>query len=145
MKERHKAVPASYLILRRGGEILLMLRKNTGYCDGWYVVPSGHVEEGEMPMDAVLRETREEIGIDLPRSSVRPVHAMYRTQHDQTGDRADYFFEATDWQGVPVNAEPEKCEGLGWFPLHGLPPNVVPHVKYAIECVEAGIAYSELR
>lgn len=52
-KERPKAVPAVYLFMRNGNEILLMRRQNTGYFDGWYSVPSGHVEVGELPLQAL--------------------------------------------------------------------------------------------
>jgi len=62
-KDRNKSVPASYLILRRGNEILLMRRKGSGYYDGWYSVPAGHVEAGELPMNALIREIKEELSI----------------------------------------------------------------------------------
>lgn len=144
MKPRHTAIPASYLFLRRGDEILLMLRQNTGYYDGWYTVPAGHIEEGELPSEAMIREAKEEIGIDLDPASVRPVHAMYRIRHDETGERADYFFEAREWSGEPINAEPSKCAGLAWFSIHALPENFMHHVREVLTSVEAGVWYSEL-
>ena len=65
-RERNKAVPAVYLILERDdGCILLMRRCNTGYQDGNYNLPSGHVEDGELPKAAMVREAKEEIGIDV--------------------------------------------------------------------------------
>ena len=121
-----------------------MLRKNTGYYDGWYALPSGHVEEGELPSEALIREVREEIGIELQRSAVQPVHVMYRTKHDQTGDRADYFFTVTDWDGDPKNAEPDKCEKIEWFPINHLPSNVMHHVTDALKRIDAVVFYSEL-
>ena len=51
LKDRNKAVPAVYLILKEGDKILLGRRVNTGYHDGDYTVPSGHVEAGEFPCD----------------------------------------------------------------------------------------------
>ncbi len=141
---RHSAVPASYVLLRRGDEILLMLRQNTGYFDDWYVIPSGHVEPGEMPVDGALRETREEVGLELDRSNVRLVHTMYRTACDPTGDRADYFFEASTWDGEPQNMEPEKCVRLEWFPLSRLPEKTMPHVRIGLEAIASSVPYSEL-
>ena len=91
MKERHKAVPASYLILKDGDKILLGRRTNTGYYDGWYTVPSGHVEVGELPLECLLREAYEEIGITFKKEDARFVHTMYRARHDETGERADFF------------------------------------------------------
>src|SRR3989338_5936786 len=111
-KERNNAVPASYLILRKGKEILFMRRKGSGYYDGWYSVPAGHVEAGELPVDALLRETKEELGITLDKNDARLVHTMYRTKHDETGDRADLFFKVAKWAGEITNAEPHKCDDI---------------------------------
>lgn len=144
MKERHKAVPASYLFLYQDGKILLGKRQNTGYYDNWYTVPSGHVEEGELPTDALMRETKEEIGVVLDPSSIRLVHTMYRTAHDVTGDRADYFFEAVISEGEPTNMEPEKCSELDWFPLDALPENIMHHVRDALNDIKNGVTFSEL-
>lgn len=54
MQERNKAVPSSYLILKRDGKILLGRRINTHYYDGWYSVPAGHVEADELPTELFL-------------------------------------------------------------------------------------------
>ncbi len=144
MKERHKVVPASYLFLHRGNTILLMLRKNTGYYDGWYTVPSGHVEKGELPSEGMIREAKEEIGLDLDPASLRACHVMYRASHDETGERADYFFNCLTWQGEPQNVEPEKCAELAWFSVDALPENLMHHVKDALTSINAGIFYSEI-
>ncbi len=144
MKERHKAIPASYLFLYRDGKLLLTKRQNTGYYDGWYVVPSGHVEEGGLPATALSREAKEEVGVTLDPSSIKLVHTMYRTKHDVTGDRADYFFEASILEGEPTNMEPEKCNEVAWFPLDQLPENIMHHVREALNDARAGISYSEI-
>ena len=143
-KERNNAVPASYLILRKGKEILFMRRKGSGYYDGWYSVPAGHVEAGELPVDALLRETKEELGITLDKNDARLVHTMYRTKHDETGDRADLFFKVAKWAGEITNAEPHKCDDIKWFSIHALPENMMHHVREAIENIEKGVVYSEL-
>lgn len=62
---RHQEVVDVHLILRRGDEVLLARRANTGYGDGLYNLPSGHVEPGEDVRAAVIRESREEIGLAL--------------------------------------------------------------------------------
>src|SRR3989338_10078324 len=103
-KERNNAVPASYLILRKGKEILFMRRKGSGYYDGWYSVPAGHVETGELPVSGLVREIVEEFGITISPEDVKLVHTMYRTKHDETGDRVDLFFAANKWQGEIKNA-----------------------------------------
>jgi 8-oxo-dGTP diphosphatase len=144
MKERNKAIPASYLILRKGNEILLMRRQGSGYYDGWYSVPAGHVEAGELPLEGLAREAKEELGIDIETKGAIPAHSMYRTKHDETGDRVDYFFVVEKWSGEIINTEPHKCDDIQWFPISNLPEKVMPHVKDALEKIQQGVIYSEL-
>lgn len=144
MKLRNKAVPAAYLILKKDNKVLLGRRKNTTYFDGWYGTPAGHIEAGELPIMAVIRETKEEIGISIDPKDVKQVHTMYRTAHDETGDRADYFFNAEKWEGEPKIMEPDKCDDLQWFEINKLPENLVPHEKDAILNIKKGINYSEV-
>ncbi|MBI2426553.1 MAG: NUDIX domain-containing protein [Candidatus Kerfeldbacteria bacterium] len=144
MTQRNRAVPASYLILRRGrNEILLMRRKGSGYYDGWYSVPAGHVDKGELPKQCIIREMKEELGIDLAMDDVELAHTMYRTATDETGDRAEYFFITEMWTGVPKICEPKKCDDLRWFPITALPEQMIHHVRDAVGCIEKGIVYSE--
>ncbi len=144
MKERHKAVPASYLILKKGNDILLGHRINTGYYDGWYTVPAGHIEAGELPLEALARESDEEIGISFDKKDAHLIHTMYRAKHDETGERADYFFLVEKWQNEPKNMEPNKCDELRWFSLDNLPNNLMRHVEFALEAIKNDINYSEI-
>ena len=144
MKIRNKAVPAVYVFLERGGEILLARRANTGYQDGNYNVPSGHVEASELPKTAMVREAKEEIGIDLLPEDLELVHISYRPKHDETGDRVDFFFRARKWGGEVTNMEPEKCDDLRWVKPTDLPASMTPHVREAIESMVNGVLFSEL-
>ncbi len=142
--ERNKAVPAVYLILKQDGKILLGRRANTGYHDGDYSLPSGHVEFSELPIHAIIREVKEEIGIDILPEDIRFVHFMYREKQDPTGDRVDIFFEAAKWTGEIRNNEPHKCDDVSWFPINSLPPNMIEHIRQVILSVERGEVYAEL-
>lgn len=141
--DRFKVTPAVYLFLHRDGKILFTRRRNTGYEDGKYGVPSGHVEAGESLRAATVRETMEEIGITVKSEDLRLVHVMYRAQHDETGERADFFFTADQWEGEPKNMEPEKCDEVGWFPADNLPGNTVDYLRHAIEHAGKGEILSE--
>ncbi|MEK7530221.1 MAG: NUDIX domain-containing protein [Patescibacteria group bacterium] len=142
-QQRHSAVPAVYLILKKGDEILLQLRQGSGYFDDWYGVPAGHVEPGELPIAALVREIKEEIGIDIDMEQTHFVHTMYRAAHDVTGDRADYFWMTEHWNSVPLVCEPHKCKELKWFSMDDLPENTIPHVRQAVEAMCGGVSYSE--
>lgn len=144
MKERNKAVPSSYLILLEDGKVLLGRRVNTGYYDGWYSVPAGHVEAGELPTAGLVREVKEEIGITIDPKDAKLVHTMYRAKHDVTGQRVDFFFLVQEWSGEITNTEPSKCDDLRWFSLKGLPENMMHHVRLALEYYQQGLDYSEV-
>jgi len=142
---KNRSVPCVYLLLKNpDGAYLMARRYNTGYQDGNYNVPSGHIEHDELPVAAVIREAAEEIGITLLAEHVQLVHSMYRQRHDATGSRVDYFFVATKWDGEPINAEPHKCDDICWMLPQDFPPNMTPHVRHAIDCVECGHPTSEL-
>lgn len=143
-KERNKTVPAVYLILKRNNAIILGRRQNSGYYDGWYSLPAGHVEATELPVSALVREVKEEIGIDLNPEDIRLTHTMYRTAHDETGDRSDYFFTVEKWNEEPKIMEPDKCDDLNWFPINQLPEKTVHYIKDVIQKIEKGIQYSEI-
>lgn len=71
MKERYQSkVAVVFLLLTKetdkGTEILLQRRCNTGYMDGKYDrACSGHLEKDESLSMAIIREAKEEIGIDI--------------------------------------------------------------------------------
>ncbi|MDP9611011.1 methyltransferase domain-containing protein [Streptomyces demainii] len=142
---RHAEIVDVHLILRRGADVLLARRANTGYADGLLHAPSGHVEDGEDVRAALLRETAEEIGIILAPDEVRAVLVM---QHKApTGAaRTGWFFEAElgapgrpgEDGREPVNREPEKCSELGWFPLDALPDDMVAYCRAGLDAYRAG-------
>ncbi len=144
MKTRNKAVPASYLFLEKEGKILVARRCNTGYQDGNYQVPAGHIEEGELPTEALIREAKEEINIDLSTKDLELVHVSYRPKHDETGDRVDFFFRAKTWSGEVTNMEPDKCDDLKWVSYDELPDNMTLHVMKAIKNMNKGVFFEEI-
>ncbi len=143
-KVRNTAIPAAYLILEQNGKILVARRCNTGYQDGSYQIPAGHVEHGELPTEALIREAKEEIGIDLAPSDLECVHVSYSPCHDHTDDRAHFFFRATKWQGEVMIMEPDKCDDVRWVTYDELPTNMTFHVKDAIESARKKVFFKEI-
>lgn len=122
-------------------KVLLSERANTGYADGYFSVPGGHVDGGETIVEALCREVREEVGIELAQAE-RQTHVMHRIV-SPSEERIDYFFVVTEWQGEPRNMEPKKCAQLQWFPVSQLPKNMVPYVRFGLEQVQNRQTFSE--
>jgi 8-oxo-dGTP pyrophosphatase MutT (NUDIX family) len=145
IEQRFVVVPAAYVFLLRdgtgGAEVLLQLRRNTGFMDDhWAAAAAGHVEKGETAYDAARREAREEIDVeDLALSFVTTMH---RTRGGEPIDeRVDFFFTARSWTGEPRIVESAKCADLAWFPLTALPQAVVPHELHVLHgIIEGGVA-----
>mgnify|MGYP001569111619 CR=1 FL=1 len=138
---RFKMIASGYVFFIREGKILLSKRKNTGYMDGWYSVPAGHIENNESLIAGTVREISEETGVHLTEKQIRFACVMHRKEDDI---RMDFFFVVDDWEGEPVNAEPEKCDELRWFPIGLLPENTIPYIRIAIENLQKKIFYSEV-
>ncbi|WP_429843453.1 NUDIX hydrolase [Brevibacillus sp. FIR094] len=120
---------AVHLFLVRGTQVLLLRRYNTGYEDGNYSVPAGHLDGNEEVKTAAIREAKEECGIDIDPASCEMVGVMHRRSNDE---RIDFFVAATEWRGEIINAEPNKCDELVWVDMDKLPPNVIPYVRQAL-------------
>lgn len=136
--ERLKLKVAVYLMLVRNGQILLARRCNTGWQDGNYSLPSGHVDPDETIIQALIRETKEEVGVTLKPEEVELVHVMHRMNI-----YIDFYFVCKKWQGEPENLEPAKCDDLKWFTLKDLPENIVMSVKQAINNYQEKTSFSE--
>ncbi|MGR0318960.1 NUDIX domain-containing protein [Agromyces sp. ZXT2-3] len=129
-------IPAAYVFLVDGDRVLLQLREGTGYYDGWWAASAaGHVDPGETLMAGAVRETLEEIGVEVDEEDLEAVTAMHRTA--PTGlpidQRLDVFFATRAWRGIPSVQEADKAGALEWFALDDLPARMVHHERFALE------------
>ena len=126
-KERYRSLVAVYLIaINDRREILLLRRANTGYRDGYYDMPAGHLEKGETLRQSAIRELKEETGLSALEDDLEFVELLHRVSTDERV-YLDVFFQVKQWIGVADIMEPSKCDDLKWFSLEELPQNIVPH------------------
>ena len=128
-------------ILESEGRVLLAERARTGYADGHLNLPSGKLEAGESVVEAVIREAREEIAVQIAPEDLRLVHVMQHRNLDGHS-RIGYFFAAARWGGQPRNNEPEKCAGLLWAPIDELPGHTWPYTAAGIDAYRRGVPFS---
>lgn len=130
MKERYKFLGAVYLMLIKENQILLQRRYNTGYADGLYSFPAGHIEENETFLYATKREVEEEAGIIINEKDIKLFTVMQRKV--DFGTYIDFFSVIDKWDGEPYTAEEDKCDDTIWCNIDNLPENTIPHVKKAV-------------
>jgi 8-oxo-dGTP pyrophosphatase MutT (NUDIX family) len=129
---KRKCFPvAVHLFLLDGENILLLKRYNTGYEDGKYSVIAGHLDGDEDIYTAMIREAKEEAGIDIDIKSIKIIQVMHRKKIDE--ERIDYFFCCNKWSKKIRNMEPQKCSELKWYPINNIPENTIDYIKYSIK------------
>lgn len=99
------------------------------------------MEPGESPIEAALREAREEAGIQIKLENLEFSHVMHRRKANHE-EKLDLWFSCEKWDGTPYNAEPEKCDDLRWFSWDSLPPNLVRYVRTAVFLIRDGCRFS---
>ncbi|HZD40913.1 MAG TPA: NUDIX domain-containing protein [Terriglobales bacterium] len=129
MNTRARFPVTVHLFFFRENQILLIRRFNTGYRDGEYSIPAGHLDGNETVMAAAAREAEEEVGVRIEAGDTSFSCVMHRTEDDE---RVDFFLHVHKWQGEPFNAEPDKCDDLCWMDVNELPTNTIPYVRRAI-------------
>ena len=124
----------SLLFLRQDDKILLAMKKR-GFGEGRWNGVGGKVEPGESIEQAMIRETKEEVGVTP-------------TRYEKVGDiRFDEYFKgeptlmhvhvftATEWTGEPIESEEMAPK---WFNIDAVPyenmwsddPFWLPHVLH---------------
>lgn len=141
MSKHQELSAASYLVLKDDGKVLLMKRKNTGFKDGHWSLVAGHVDRGENFREAMVREAREEAGIEISQKDLRPFSVMHRDSRESP--YVDLFFLCEEWSGEIVNREPEKCEKLEWFEIDDLPEKTIGFVEKALLESGTNLEYQE--
>ena len=117
------------------GRLLLVHRhpQRANYPDCWDL-PGGHVEPGETPQEAIRRECREELAIEILDASPVPM-----TVSDPALEK--HAFIVTTWQGQPMNVAPEEHDDLRWFTADELPSLTISDPASLADLVNAfGVA-----
>jgi 8-oxo-dGTP diphosphatase len=134
MIERQPKFEAVLIVVLKGNKVLLHKRKNTGWMDGWYDLPSGHVDSGESILEAAVREVYEEVGIKI---STRNLELFHVSQANTDKSYTYFIFKTEAWEGQPHLKEPDMAEELDFYPLDSLPEKIPPYTHAGLENIES--------
>ena len=145
MEERYLSRIGVDIFLERKNEIsgrkqiLMLKRAGTGYCDGYFDLPGGHLEANEDIFDGMIREAKEEIGITIKREDMEILHIYHRYK----GGMLKFVFKTDKYNGIPINNEIDKCEKIEWIDFEYLPENIVPSIKIELDNIKNCVYYSK--
>ena len=112
----HEVVAA---LIVHAGQILLGLRaaNRDFYPDVWDMF-GGHVEAGELPEQALVRELEEELGITPTKWAYLETLTLSISHPDAEAYSSEltmHLYRVTKWKGTPYNRQPEEHSVIHWF------------------------------
>lgn len=134
----NKFLVGANIIVERDGKILFGLRKS-GFSEGNWGLPGGHVEIGESLANAAARELFEETGMTAERF-------VFVNLVNRPNEGAHYVlttFAAHNVIGEPKLCEPDRCEEWRWFDFLDIPKNVVESHHEQTRLYREGIIFTE--
>ncbi len=100
-------------------ERILLAMKKVRFGAGKYNGMGGGVEEGETPIEAVVREVQEEVGVSVAVADAKPRgNIRFSFEGKPEWERHVQVFVAERWSGEPTETEEMAPE---WFPLTEIP------------------------
>ena len=135
--DKRKIITVSAAVLIDGeGRILLAQRPEGRSMAGLWEFPGGKIESGETPEEALIRELKEEIDIDISLADLTPLTFV---SHDY-GDFQLFMpvFICRRWHGVLL---PKEAQAFEWVALanlnkYAMPPADLPLVVYLQKYIE---------
>ncbi|MBW4024507.1 MAG: 8-oxo-dGTP diphosphatase MutT [Proteobacteria bacterium] len=111
---------AACVLIDAEGQVLIARRPEGRAMAGLWEFPGGKLEAGESPEDALTRELREELGIDVSRTCLAPF--VFASHAYERFHLLMPLFLCRRWQGKPAPREGQtirwiKPEALGDYPF----------------------------
>ncbi|MBY0501983.1 MAG: NUDIX domain-containing protein [Alphaproteobacteria bacterium] len=142
----HSFVLCPNMIILRNQKILLLRRADWApLWSGHWHCPIGKMEENESPLQTAVRETYEEVGLQVnPHlGTIIVVKAPDFQNPELIWKDISFFFVAENFEGEPINKESRLHDAMDWFDVNHLPEPIIPVVRFGVEKYVRGEAYGE--
>jgi len=105
-------------ILRDGpdGDEVLMVRSSRGMTAGMWNIPGGFIEFNEHPEEALVREGKEELGVDVVPGEFIGVYSELFDKPGHTHHLYGFMYTATT-TATRFEPDPDEIADVAWFPL----------------------------
>ncbi|MEP7312929.1 MAG: NUDIX domain-containing protein [Pseudomonadota bacterium] len=94
-------------VIRRAGRVIVIQRGPGALLSGYWSPPSGRIEPGESQEQTVVREMREELGLE-----VRPLAKVWECETDDGGFLLHWWTVAED--GGELILDPDEVGAAKW-------------------------------
>lgn len=140
---RHQRLGA-YALIERGEAVLLVRISDRGFHAGSWTLPGGGVDHGEPPRSAVIREVREEAGVECEVGELVAVHDDHFSGTAPSGRYEDFHAVAMVFAAeVAADADPRLAEQDGtsaevaWVPRERILSGEVPVLDLVTEALRS--------
>ena len=116
------------VLIDRDGRVLLSQRPSGKSMAGLWEFPGGKVENGEVPEEALIRELKEELGIDTWSSCLAPLSFVSHSYEDF--HLLMPVFVCRKWVGSPTPMEGQALKWVNRDELkdYPMPPADIPMI-----------------
>ena len=122
--------PAMMVLITRGRELLLA--RGVTFPAGRYSALAGFLEAGESIEDAIHREVREEVGLEVG-------ELRYFASQSWPFPNSLMIAFTADWKAGDIQADPAEIADAQWFDIDALPEMPPPNVSISRALIDATV------
>ena len=115
------------------GKVLISLRSDNKILPNFWEFPGGKIKTNENPDDAIVREIKEELSLDINKKSLKP--SSFNTYTYDEFHAIIFFYICRSWKGTPLSKTNQK---ILWIEIDKLKKyKLLPGSnKFALELID---------